>query len=107
MSEILNVESAAAVAGAARGSDADRDFETWWACNCYSVRDLIAGDVIGSSGRLRKACLMVWSASREHPKCEACDGKGWYATGPTENAIQLQCQFCYGQASARCNRTTS
>ena len=29
-------------------------------------------------------------------KCETCDGKGWFATGETNNPIQLQCQFCLG-----------
>jgi len=52
-------------------SDAGRDFEAWWARNCYTIRDMIAGEVQGSSGRLRRACLKVWSASREQSNNQA------------------------------------
>ena len=39
---------------------------------------------------------MKTESDDNRPKCEACDGKGWYATGPTDHAVQLQCRFCSG-----------
>lgn len=51
---------------------------------------------IAQGGRDALAELKKEKAMTDNPKCKWCDGKGWYATGPTDNAIQLQCHFCYG-----------
>lgn len=29
-------------------------------------------------------------------ECQNCSGKGWYATGPVDHAVQVQCEWCKG-----------
>lgn len=70
--------------------------EKLWCSMCGKWSDHQSGSCpeLHSTHSLQRPCSDAPDFARND--CEACDGKGWYATGNTDNAIQLQCQFCYG-----------